>query len=197
MVKYMQRPLTSCASLPVDSRDDSAFSVVIAYEDFETGIHARRTYDFLVCNLEDGRGFSHQMWKFDVLRIPELREIAARDAAAADLIIISCQGASDLPDSVKEWNELWLAKQGRSVGLVLLFDTARDAAKAADVSKYLAGLAQRGGIEFFSQPFFNKTPSNLSALDFNLAKQGEAGDYFPISALEPKHMPVPRWGINE
>ena len=32
------------------------------------------------------------MWKFEVLSIPELREIAAKDAAMANLIIVSSRG---------------------------------------------------------------------------------------------------------
>jgi len=58
--------------------------VVIAYEDFETGKQAKRTFDFLAEQLKDECQFTNQMWKFDVLNIPKLREMAAKDAAGAE-----------------------------------------------------------------------------------------------------------------
>src|SRR5947209_20040133 len=84
---------------------NSRFNVVIAYEDFETGKHAKRTYDFLVENLGHDCQFTNQMWKFEVLCIPKLREMAARDAAMADIVMISCHG-KELPPEVKAWVEL-------------------------------------------------------------------------------------------
>ena len=51
-------------------RDSSpVFNVVIAYEDFETGKQAKKTYDFLAQNLGSDCHFTNQMWKFDVLGI--------------------------------------------------------------------------------------------------------------------------------
>ena len=49
---------------------NSTFNVVIAYEDFDTGKHARKTYDFLVENLGQRCEFTNQMWKFEVLSVP-------------------------------------------------------------------------------------------------------------------------------
>ena len=193
----MQRSLKSCAPLPLETESTPPFTVVIAYEDFDTGTHARKTYEYLVRNLEGVQNFSHQMWKFDVLQIPKLREIAARDAAQADLIMISCRGTHDLPEHVREWNERWLAQKGEPAGLVLLFDAPRDAYKAADVSKYLAGVARRAGIEFFSQPSWNKLGSSRPALDFGVREKGDARIFFSLSGMESKSAPVARWGINE
>jgi hypothetical protein len=193
----MQRSLKSFGPLPFEAAGTAPFSVVIAYEDFETAAHARKTYDYLVRNLEGGHEFAHQMWKFDVLQVPKMREIAARDAAAADLIIISCRGSADLPEHVKTWNELWLAQKGQPSGLVLLFDAPRDPYKAADVSKYLASIARRGGIEYFSQPSWNKTTSSLSDFDLGSSNGGNARNVFPMNAFDRKNSPMTHWGINE
>ena len=47
------------------------FNVVMAYEDFDTGKRAMRTYDYLVQHLGDECLFKNQMWKFDVLAVAE------------------------------------------------------------------------------------------------------------------------------
>src|ERR1043166_8014683 len=91
---------------PIGSSDleaEPVFNVVIAYEDFDTGKHAKETYDFLVSNLGHECRFANQMWKFDVLGIPKLREMTAKDALTADIIIVSCHGTHDLSPEVKAW----------------------------------------------------------------------------------------------
>jgi hypothetical protein len=131
------------------SEDTNArFNVVIAYEDFETGKHAKRTYDFLVENLGSDCHFTNQMWKFDVLSIPKLREIACADAANADIVVISCHG-DDLPQHVKDWIESWLAAAGQPLALVALFG---EACRTNPARKYLKQAARRRHLEFFAQP---------------------------------------------
>src|ERR1041385_735669 len=87
-----------------------SFSVVIAYEDFDTGKHAKKIYDYLAEHLKHEIQFTHQMWKFDVLAVSKLREMAAKDAVRADIIIVSAHGGADLPSEVKAWTEQWLAE---------------------------------------------------------------------------------------
>ncbi len=118
----MQYVLTSRLLGSSDLNASPTFNVVIAYEDFDTGKHARKTYDFLVENLGPQCHFTNQMWKFDVLRIPKLREMAANDAVLADLIIVSSHGGEELPGPVKAWLESWLAQKGNPIALVALFD---------------------------------------------------------------------------
>src|SRR5947209_17488715 len=119
----MQRSLTNHPFPPRNVDETPDFNVVIAYEDFESGKQAKATYDFLVENLGTNCRFSSQMWKFDVLGIPKLREMAAKDAAGADIVIVSCHGSNDLPVEVKAWIELWMADQSNTIALVALFDS--------------------------------------------------------------------------
>src|SRR5437899_9600969 len=107
MLANMQRTLLSPPLSSSDLEVNPTFNVLIAYEDFETGKHAKRTYDFLVENIGGDWNFSNQMWKFDVLLLPKLREIALDDAARADIIIISYL-SSDLPDHIKSCVEFLL-----------------------------------------------------------------------------------------
>ena len=141
---------------PFDSGEKDAeptFNVVIAYEDFETGKQAKRTFDVLVEQLKSDCRFTNQMWKFDVLNIPKLREMAAKDAAMADIVIISCRATNQLPPEVKAWIELWLAEQNHAIAMVALLDSSpRLPMEAANLRRYLSDVAVRGGMEFFSQP---------------------------------------------
>src|SRR3954468_16519239 len=109
---------------PAEKDAEATFNVVIAYEDFETGKQAKRTFDVLAEQLKNDCRFTNQIWKFDVLNIPKLREIAAKDAATADIVIISCRAKSELAPEVKAWIELWLAEQSQTIALVALLDSS-------------------------------------------------------------------------
>ncbi|SRR6266699_5043544 len=188
---------------PLDSPEvesNPAFNVVIAYEDFETGKQAKRTFDFLAEQLKDECQFTNQMWKFDVLNIPKLREMAAKDAASADIVIISCHARSELAPEVRAWIELWLAEKNQAIALVALLDSPPGfTMETITLRKYLADVALRGGMEFFAQP------DDLMAL---------ARPMQPVQSVRVQSAPInlavaslaravereavfPRWGINE
>jgi|SRR5581483_9128 hypothetical protein len=129
------------------------FNVVIAYEDFAAGRHAKETYDYLVRSLGRELAFDNQMWKFDVLGHPKLREMAVKDAAAADLIMISTHGDGDLPAEVKSWIDGWANHRGSAMALVKLTD--RNSARHPHddiIRSYLEAVAHRVGMDFFAQP---------------------------------------------
>jgi hypothetical protein len=177
---------------------NSTFNVVIAYQDFDTGKHAKKTYDFLVENLGQRCQFANQMWKFEVLSIPKLREMAARDAAMADIIMISCHG-NELPPEVKAWIELWVAEPNYPIALVALFDCAdKQGTHTQEVRSYLASVARRGQMEFFAQPDDWPGSKNPEA-DFKF-QRGTTPDNQAISALAgavQRDSSFLHWGINE
>src|SRR5436190_4759290 len=121
MLVHMRHTLSQPPSTLLDADSGSPFNVLIAYEDFETGKHAKRTYDYLAENLGRECQLTNQMWKFDALTIPKLRDIAVRDATMADIIIISSHG-DNLPDCVTSWIESWLRAGAEALALVALFD---------------------------------------------------------------------------
>jgi hypothetical protein len=196
IVKLMQR--TAYYS-PVGSSDlepDPIFNVVIAYEDFETGKQAKETYDFLVNNLRHECRFENQMWKFDVLAIPKLREMAAKDALTADIIIISCQGTHDLSADLKSWINAWIGGQSNAVALVALFGNGCDDCDKS-IRDYLAGVARRARMEFFAQP------NDLAVKRFDESIASDRGvkrDERALSTLAgiiQRDQTFPHWGINE
>jgi hypothetical protein len=197
MLHGMQRTLTfpPADSSEVDS--NTAFNVLIAYEDFETGKHAKKTYDFLVENLGKECHLTNQMWKFDVLSIPKLREIAVRDATLADIILISCYG-DPLPEHVVKWTESWLQQGSGALALVALFEKGEGhTSDPISVRGYLADVARRGHMEFFAQP--DEWPGRNRLTDSLLLHRAPGVTERTLTSLAgvTRRDVTPRWGINE
>jgi hypothetical protein len=129
------------------------FSILMLYEDFSTGKRAKSTYDYLVEHLGQDCEFRNNMWKFDVLRLPKLKEMAAREAGEADMVIISLHGNDPLPAEIKSWCDLWLELKGdRPAALVALFDqTGITADDPGSPCGYLREVARRGRLDYFVQ----------------------------------------------
>ena len=184
--------------VPVEKDSSAPFDIVIAYENFETGKQAGRLYDTLIERLGKECHFRNQMWKFEVLGIPKLREMAANDVMTAEIVIIACRG-TELSDDVKAWIELWVGEVGnRPLALVALFDCPpKDAVLTRDTRNYLESVALRGQMEFFVQPdeasparrlpdpftFNRSVPTDLTLTALAGVVQRDAGST--------------RWGINE
>jgi hypothetical protein len=185
---------------PVGSSDleaDPIFNVVIAYEDFDTGKRAKETYDFLVSNLGQECRFANQMWKFDVLGIPKLGEMAAKDAVSADIISISCHATHDLSPEVKAWINSWVQCRSNAIALVGLFGETDAYNDTQNVRGYLAEVARRAGMEFFAQP----NPRPIKQVEgLYEPERGAQRDVKTLSALAgviQRDQSFPRWGINE
>ena len=123
-------------------------AVLAAFEDSITG---RRVKDFC-------QGLSRQVgqhcqiiehvWLFSTFRLRELQEIAAEEASASDLIVISVHQAESLPDEVRSWIDLWLGQKGaRQAVLLALLDPAYDGGPGP-TQAYLRDVARRGGMDF-------------------------------------------------
>lgn len=183
----MQRTLHPPISFRPDPDGPATFNVVIVYEDFQSGKHGINTYNHLVKHLGKQCEVSNQMWKFDILVIPSLRELACRDAEDADIIIISCRGTNALPESVTSWLESWSHKPGHALALVALFDNP-ETQQAQGARDFLSRVARKTGLEFFAQP--DAWPGSAEPVmpeDVAFTREtGRSADLLP-----------PRWGINE
>jgi hypothetical protein len=169
---------------------NSTLNVVIAYEDLETGKRAMKTYEYMVEQLGGQCLFANQMWKFDVLAVPKLKEIAAKDAAAAEIIIVSAHEGKQLPKEVKSWVELWLSYKTQATALVGLFGS-----ESVDnpVRSYLADVAQRARIAFFCQPGIWPGTSDNVTRGWN-----DNENTFSLLASAVQEAPaISHWGINE
>ena len=86
-------------------------TVSVVYEDSATGARADDFYQTLIRCLGRNCEFTKEMWLLTELRTVQLRAIAAREAASADLVIISVHHAEALPDEVKSWIDPWLKQR--------------------------------------------------------------------------------------
>ena len=189
----MRHTLTRPPSTLVEADSGPPFNVLIAYEDFETGKHAKRTYDYLVENLGKECQLTNQMWKFDALSIPKLREIAVRDATMADIIIISSHG-DQLPECVTSWIESWLLEGAEALALVALFDRPASLSPVGDLKAYFSGVAKRGGMEFFAQP--DEWPGHDLGESPFIVTRGKPTTFSTLAGIAPRES-MPRSGINE
>lgn len=176
-----------------ENKVSSALNVVIAYEDLETGKRAMKTYDYMVEQLGEQCLFANQMWKFDVLAVPKLKEIAAKDAASAEIIIISAHEGKQLPPEVTSWVELWLSHGTQATALVGLFgaESVND-----PVRIYLAEVAQRAKVEFFCQPGIWPGVSHNHNTTASVWERNEKTFSLLASAVEEEPV-TSHWGINE
>ena len=176
-----------------DREIDSALNVVIAYEDLETGKRAMKTYEYMVQQLGDQCLFANQMWKFDVLAVPKLKEIAAKDAAAAEIIIVSAHANRELPTAVRDWIELWLAHKTEASALVGLFDANTI---ENPIRTYLTEVARRAKIEFFCQP--GLWPGSAATRSASTLARPRNDKTFAFLANATQEAPAfSHWGINE
>src|SRR5271166_3466415 len=145
--------------LTLDLDDKSKFEAVVIYEDGSTGRRAKHFYDKLIHELEDECDSSLQLWSFQVLAIPEVRELAAESAAQADFVILSLHGKAGLPVDIREWIETWSKLIiGKGPALIALVDkstttTTRDGTNASALA-YLRRVAKRTKVDFFGHTFF-------------------------------------------
>jgi site-specific recombinase XerC len=98
--------------------------------------------------------FNQNLWSFDVLAIPEIRNIAASAAAVANIVILSMSGKKKLPAKVKEWIEtwVWLIDRAHPV-LVALFDSQNG--ERVSIRAYLRNIAESKHIDFFPDTCFS------------------------------------------
>lgn len=134
---------------------DPMFKVVIVYEDVPTGSRALRTYSHILDQVGKEVAFNNEIWKFDALRVPEVKERAAAEAAEADMIIISTHGDRELPEDVQKWISLWLARRRPGERALVELSDRRGENSAQDPAShaYLKRVARAGQMDFFSHSF--------------------------------------------
>jgi hypothetical protein len=123
-------------------------ALLAAFEDSTTGTRVREFCQGLSRELGSDCRIIEHVWLFNTLRLRELQEIAAEEASASDLVIISTHQDGSLPDDVKSWIDLWLQQSARPPAILLaLFDSDYSGGSSA-VQVYLQNVARQGGMEF-------------------------------------------------
>jgi len=128
---------------------------VMAYEIPAVAKLVRERRGVMVKILNHNCDFELGMWKFVLLRIPEHRETAVRDAAKAEMIFVVTRGGGEFVTGVKAWIEEWLARKSQESPMRLLLQVRDPAAgniarPAFSPSEYLPHAACRGAMDFLS-----------------------------------------------
>jgi hypothetical protein len=139
------------------------FRTVLVYENLDAGLGAKRFCDGLERNLGVQCQTNNQVWRFDVLGIPEIRNRAASAAARADLVILSKTDQNVLPKNVSEWLDMWIwLIDQKKPALIALFGASRDGIEP--VRTQLRNVTRNKGIDFFSTIMPQKVRSSGSPL---------------------------------
>ena len=141
---------TTITTPPVWQRWKEAkqLGLLAAFEDSVTGTRVKEFCQGLSRDLGRQCRITEHVWLFSTFRLRELQEIAADEASASDLIIISVHQAQSLPDEVKSWIDLWLGQKTRHAGVLLALMDPDNAAEPGSVCTYLQEVASRAGMEF-------------------------------------------------
>ena len=147
----MELVLKSPNESPYEAGKD--FSVVISFDDSATAERAGDVLQLLGRNLkkEDGRLF-YQWWNIETMAFTALRELAASEAATADLIILGVHDGWELPEMVIGWlKRLVELRKHRPGALVAILDSDKKTPDAAEVIiSQLKQTAALGHLSFFA-----------------------------------------------
>jgi hypothetical protein len=96
---------------------------LVMYEDAAVGNRALAMLNRVARGVTTPGQLRCSLWRFHFLNDPSLLEMAAAEAAGADIILIALPDWASLPSEVSEWISMWLMTRGkRPKALVALAD---------------------------------------------------------------------------
>jgi hypothetical protein len=136
---------------PCESGKD--LSVMIAFDDDVTARRADELLGQFEQSLKDEQGrLFHQWWNVDVLAFTSMVELAALEAAMADMVIVAIHDGQELPETVAVWLKRFLERRKDRPGAMVAILASED--QTADLSQgVLAQLQQAaalGHMDFFA-----------------------------------------------
>jgi uncharacterized protein YozE (UPF0346 family) len=184
---------------PVNGEVTGRLDVLLAYEDFSTGLRARQSFEKVARQLELNAAFKVNLWRFDLLREPGFLERATTEAANADIVFLSAHGRGELPGMAKLWLEHWFERRGAEpCALVVLLDMlAGDTAAVNQVWETLRAAAVAAGVDVFLHAAEAFQTGGQPAAD-EIRAHPESRPAPPGEALHivERHS-YRHWGINE
>lgn len=171
--------------------------VFIAYEDLHTGLRSKATLNRVFKQLEESFESHVELCRFDMLRIPELSDWAAREARRSDVVVVSTHGDGQLPGEVVDWIHLW-ADQEESHGRALVASLDEKVRQTREVNGTLACLrkvAAETGLHLLCH--FGRTPRQAWQFIVRCIRKRSEPTSEPDDDLADSGPAGSRWGINE
>ncbi len=193
----MKMPAISPVTVDRRAAADPAFSVVMVYADFAAGQRAMQTCKSLITRFGQDFEFQTHLWKFDMLRFDDCRQLAASQATAADMIILSLGERNHLPEATWNWVEDWLPERRDRPGalVALLRKPGESSAASLEIQSALEMAARRGGLTFFAHEFDPPEPDLETKLHWLDHRANTVSSVLEEILHQPA--PEPHWGINE
>ncbi|MDR3402341.1 MAG: hypothetical protein P4L99_07565 [Chthoniobacter sp.] len=143
----------------------STVRVSIVYDDFTSGVRAKRFADGLAEQLQSDCSLSESLWRCDLLENPWFADQAARESAGCDYIIISLRGDRVLPFGVRQWIEGQLdAASEHGTWVIGLLGSYQGKHRVVDGNRHFLRCAcEARGVNFFSLATITPTEPQVVA----------------------------------
>ena len=128
-------------------------NVVIACEDSALAAHVCEVLELLEGNLTKKGRLLYRWWNFEVLTCATLRELAAIEAASADIILFGIHEGRALPAPITDWMQRWLKLRRHRPGAVVAVLAASlktPATATGNIIVQLKKVAAQGQMDFFA-----------------------------------------------
>ena len=110
------------------------------------------TYQHLLSEFGRQFDFHLNIWRFDLLQVPNLMAEAVRNAVEAEIIILATHQRDNLPTMIERWFDAWIQqKHGQTAILIALFDFPSEPGVSFPLSDYLKNAANKAGVDFLQQ----------------------------------------------
>lgn len=193
----MQECLDKPSSEVANPETPPPMRVVIVYEDVDCGLRAMQLYERLTREYEREFSFQLDLWRWEILGMPAIGDLAAYAAAAADMVLMSITGRTELSPVIKSWVENWIPRKTESDGaLVLLLDKPNDhSAYQASTVSYLRSAASGANVKFMvhSAQYPTLGPNSLGQQFGSKSTKSKS----PLSQALAKGEAYPHWGLND
>ena len=175
----------------------STLRVQLVYEDAETGLRARHALNSIGLGLKNQADFEVDVWRFDALNDPGLRELACCELAEADILFLAAHGQAELPVHVRHHLEHWFAAQPPEPrALVVSLDGIHKG--SANARRMLASLrtwATLAEVEVISH--FSENGGSSGELTPGHGGHGVTSKSSPSQDFLGKRDAYAHWGLNE
>lgn len=175
---------------------DLGFSVMIVYDRASAGVQAVKMVDRLIKRLEWSVEFQPELWRFDMIEHPSLRETATTDASRAQMLVVAVDGSRDLPAGITEWLQSCQTKSDSMNAALVALLHPRECGKerVAPVCQFLRTVAESSGRAFFCSEAMESGDLGKSGLQSGCRPAAHSTWFQRMIELSPQKR---GWGLNE
>ena len=129
----------------------SPLRVFILYEDLETGLHAKESFDHFLDDVDFDLDCSLDVCRFDLLENEDTGKSTSMQSSSANVVVVAFHSGHDLPLGLCEWLNKWLrVQQSEPSALVFLrCETPTSFTGATHWKANFAKIPEQANVEVF------------------------------------------------